>query len=482
MVTLAPLDWVVVAVFTALLLGLGFSAKLRDSSVLQFLAAGRSLTLPFFVTSLVATWYGGILGIGESVSYYGVGTWLLLGVPFYVFGVVYALWLSKRVREADQISIPDRLEAAFGKWSALVGAVLLILMAVPAAHALMLGTLTQALTGQPLVVSVVLGVAVGSLFLFKGGLLADVRVSVLSFTLMYVGFAVALAVGVARFGSPFDLRGLEPHLAQVDGGAGPVAVATFFILGAWTLVDPGFHQRAASAASPEVGRRGVLVSVVCWMVFDFLSVSVGLLALRAVDPMPENKVLLFPLFAQAVLPTGVKALFLVGMAGTVTTALVSYALVSGASAGRDVLCRVVPGRDELTATRVGVAAALVAAVALALNIQSVVALWYAWSGAIVGALLWPVWVAYRGKPARDVWTAVSMAAGAATGLAWMFWGRANGNPDLNVKLPDSVFGYNLFGGLAGTNVGIGTLVPAFAVTAVLLSLGSASNKGKHEPD
>jgi len=477
-VTLAPLDWLVVAVFAVLLLGLGFSAKLRESSALQFLAAGRSLTLPFFVTSLVATWYGGILGIGESVSYYGVGTWLLLGVPYYVFGIVYAVWLSRRVREADQISIPDRLEAAFGKRSALVGAVLLILMAVPAAHSLMLGTLAQALTGQSLVVSVVLATAVGSLFLFKGGLLADVRVSVLSFTLMYVGFAVALAVGVSRFGSPLDLHGLDPNLAKVDGGAGPVAVLTFFILGAWTLVDPGFHQRAASAATPEVGRRGVLVSVVCWMVFDLLSVSVGLLALRAVVPMPENKVMLFPLFAQAVLPAGVKGLFLVGMAGTVTTALVSYALVSGASAGRDVLCRLRPGQNELLATRLGIAASLVAAVVLALNIKSVVALWYSWSGAIVGALLWPVWVAYRGKPARDAWTAVSMAAGAATGLAWMWWGTAHDNPNLTVKLPATIFGYNLVGQLAGTDVGIGTLIPAFAVTAVLLTLETASDKGR----
>ena len=482
MVTLAPLDWAVVAIFAIGLLALGFSARLRESNVLQFLAAGRSLTLPFFVTSLVATWYGGILGVGESVASFGVGTFLLIGVPYYVFGIVYAVWLSKRVREADQISIPERLEAAFGKRSAVVGAVLLVLMAVPAAHSLMLGTLAQALTGQQLVPAVILATLVGSVFLFKGGLFADVRVSVLSFILMYVGFAVALVVGVSKFGSPFALQGLDPNLSKVDGGAGPVAVVTFFILGAWTLVDPGFHQRAASAVTPEVGRRGVLVSVGCWMVFDLLSVSVGLLALRAVTPMPESKLLLFPLFAQAVLPTGVKALFLVGMAGTVTTALVSYALVSGASIGRDVFCRLRPGRNELAATRVGIGIALVVAVFLAVQIKSVVALWYSWSGAIVGALLWPVWVAYRGKPSRDTWTAVSMALGAATGLGWMWWGTVHDNPYLNVKLPATVFGYNLFGALAGTDVGIGTLVPAFGVTAVLLALGTASKKGEHESD
>lgn len=474
--TLAPMDWAVILILAAALLALGFSARLRESSVLQFLAAGRGLTLPFFVTSLVATWYGGILGIGESVTYYGVGTWLLMGVPYYVFGVVYSVWLSKRVREADQISIPDRLEAAFGKRSALVAAVLIVLMAVPAAHALMLGTIAQSLTGMALPMAVTIATFVATLFLFRGGLLADVRVSVLSFALMYIGFAVALVAGVAKFGSPFDLHGLEPNLAKFDGGQGPVAVFTFFILGAWTLVDPGFHQRAMSAATPETGRRGVLVSVGCWMVFDLLSVSVGLLALRAVAHLPENRVLLFPLFAQAVLPPGVKGLFFAGMAGTVTTALVSYAMVGGASIGRDIVCRLFPAKSELLATRVGIGAALVLAVLLALRIESVVALWYAWSGAIVGALLWPVWVAYRGRPIGDGWTAFSMSAGAAVGFGWMAWALGHANPYYNVKLPAAVFGYNLPGDLAGVDVAVGTMLPAFVVTAVLLSLGTASKR------
>ena len=80
-IVLAPLDMGVVGLFIVAILALGFSARLRENSVLQFLAAGRALTLPAFVATLVSTWYGGILGICESVSYYGVGTWLLMGVP-----------------------------------------------------------------------------------------------------------------------------------------------------------------------------------------------------------------------------------------------------------------------------------------------------------------------------------------------------------------------------------------------------------------
>ncbi|MBW7928425.1 MAG: hypothetical protein H3C58_10155, partial [Fimbriimonadaceae bacterium] len=258
----APLDAAVFALLLGGLLALGFSAKLRKATSFEFLAAGRRLTLPVFVATLVSTWYGGVLGIGESVQYYGLGTWVLMGVPYYVFGIVYALWLAPRVRDADQISLPERFAVQIGRRSAIVGAVLVFLLAVPAAHVLMLGVLVKAFTGWSMVASVLAATAVGTAFLYKGGLLADARASIVAFVSMYVGFAVMLA-GAVRSDPGLLPRHLAENGFQWDGGMGWPFVASFFILGAWTLVDPGFHQRVASAESPAIGRRGVLTSVAC---------------------------------------------------------------------------------------------------------------------------------------------------------------------------------------------------------------------------
>jgi SSS family solute:Na+ symporter len=174
-ITLAAADLVVLAVFAATLFGLGFSAKLRELSVFQFVTAGRQLTLPWFVATLVTTWYGGVLGIGESVSYYGIGTWLLLGVPYYIFAGIYAARMAGQVREADQFSIPERVAHRWGKGAGLVSGSLVFLLAVPAAHVLMLATLVQGLTGWGLPVAIPVAVLCGTAFLYKGGLLADVH-------------------------------------------------------------------------------------------------------------------------------------------------------------------------------------------------------------------------------------------------------------------------------------------------------------------
>lgn len=472
-VNLAPLDWAIVGLFLAAILSLGFSARLREISALQFIAAGRMLTLPVFVATLVSTWYGGILGIGESVSFFGLGTWVLMGLPYYVFALLYGLVWAKRVRSGDEITIPERLGNQFGRAPALVGAGLVFLLGVPAAHVLMLGVLAQALTGWMLIPSILVGALVGVAFLYKGGLLADARVSLLAFAMMYIGFGVIAVYCLAKY-PPRELLaqfGGQPLLAW-DGGTGWPYVVSFFILGAWTLVDPGFHQRVASARDPETGRRGVLVAVGFWMLFDVLSITAGMYALGLVKTELANPLLIFPALGEQVLPAGLKAVFVCGMLGTVLSAMVGYTLVSGAAFGRELVARLRPGADEAQTvrwTRAGLIVACGTAVVLAASVQSVVSLWYAWGGAITGALLLPVAASYglvKLTRVGSAWIAASMAISFALALVWMVYGIATENPYLAVNLP------------GGGQFSVGTLLPGLAISATVLGLGTLAPRAR----
>jgi len=86
------LDLSVLILYAGLLIGLGFyRSKESGKDPEEYLLAGRKLSLPGFVATLVATWYGGILGIGENTYAYGLQTWFILGFPYYVFALLYAL-------------------------------------------------------------------------------------------------------------------------------------------------------------------------------------------------------------------------------------------------------------------------------------------------------------------------------------------------------------------------------------------------------
>lgn len=468
-VQLAPLDLAIVGVFLAALFGLGLSARLRSQDAVGFIAAGRALTLPMFVATLVCTWYGGILGMGESVSYFGLGTWLLLGLPYYVFAAIYVWRLAGRVRESDQISIPERLRLRYGNGVARAGAGLLFALGAPSAHVVMLGTLVQVLTGWTWPISLAVGLLFGLSFLMKGGLLADVRVSVLSFVAMYAGFGAILIYCLTQMSWGEAVAKLpSPEMQTFTGGQGPISILSFFLLGAWTLIDPGFHQRVASAGSVDVARRGLIVSIFCWMVFDLLSIGTGVYAMAMLTEVPGNLVAIYPLFGNQVLPDGLKALFLCGMTGTIVSALVGYALVSGSTLGRDLWS---DGRDDaktMLRVRIGIAIGGLVAYLLGLAIPSVKDLWYSWGGLTVGSLLIPTLLAYdRLWKSRltSGWMLASLLAGAFVGGGLLAYGVRIGNPFLLVEW-------------AGQSFSIGTLLPSLAASLLVVGIGEIAGRGR----
>ncbi len=458
--------------------------------MLQFLTAGRQLSLPLFVASLVSMWYGEVLGSSESAASYGIGAWILFGVPYYVFAILYAFFFAGKVRRADQLSIPERIHLRFGKWPALCGAALLFLLAVPAAHLLCLGVLIQSLTGWSLGACVLLGMAIATCFVYKGGLLADARASIVAFVMMYVGFIVMLVWCLTHHSLVSTIGSIgDKNLLKWDGGTGILYVVSLFVLGAWTFVDPGFHQRVTSSATPTVGKRGVLISVFFWLLFDVLSLTTALYAialypkLQGLDGLQALQV--YPMFAQQVLPQGLKALFFCGMLGAIMSATVAYGLASGATLGREIVARFKPDAKDETInlwSRWGILVGCLVACGLAISIHSVIDLWTAWAGAVVGALLIPVGLAYwkNGTPVHPAIISISILAAFAVAVVWMAYGRMHGNDYLEVVFSRTRQGFQIVmpnsdaSGNApqGVKMCIGTLMPGLAVSGLVIACGT----------
>jgi SSS family solute:Na+ symporter len=142
-------DVAVLVLYLLAVLWVGFAARrhLREGDAVGYLVAGRTVSLPAFVATLVATWYGGILGVGEFSYSYGVSNWVVFGLPYYVFALLFAWLLAPRVREAALFTIPDRLYGIYGRACGLFGSLLTFCMTTPAPYTLILGVLFQLLFG-----------------------------------------------------------------------------------------------------------------------------------------------------------------------------------------------------------------------------------------------------------------------------------------------------------------------------------------------
>ncbi|CAN5656794.1 sodium:solute symporter [soil metagenome] len=420
-------DYIIFFLYFAASIYIGLKTKPADNSNAEYLVAGRRLTLPIFVATLVSTFYGGILGVGEFTYNVGISSWLLNAFPYYFFITIFAFFLAGKIRKTNLFTIPDKLENAYGKKVSLIGAFLLFLLITPAPYLLMAGILIQLFTGFSLVISLIIGLLFSVIYLFKGGLNADVRVNVFEFVIMYLGFGIILPFCFSKLGGlSYVMNNLpETHLS-LSGGNSLQYIMVWFFIGAWAIVDPSFHQRCYAAENAATPKKGILISLAFWFIFDLMTITTGLYA-RAFMPGLENPSMAYPLFADAILPPIAKGLFFIGMFATVTSTLHSYIFVSATTIGNDILAKVRKVNDTgSNLSKTGLVITSIVSLGIIVWVPSIVGIWYTIGSLTIPALLLAVVTSYslRMHINRSI-LASAMAASFLVSLVSLIYGQIN---------------------------------------------------------
>jgi len=423
---LAPVDLALIGLYFAFLIFVAFRFfGVARSDTAEYLVMGRRLALPSFVATLVTTWYGGVLGVGEYSYRYGISNWLVFGVPYYLGAALFAVFVARRARRSRLYTVPDQLALAYGRPAGLMGAVILQFLSSPAPYVLMLGVLLQAIFGWPLWVAILVGTITATGYSLRGGLRSVVRADLVQFLLMYVGFLVVLPLLVARYGGlSFLHQNLPPTHFVWHGGNNPQYIFVWYLIALQTLVEPTFYQRTFAAADERVAQRGVLISIGFWMLFDFLTTFTGMYA-RALMPHLENPVSAYPALAAEFLPPVLRGLFYLGLLATVMSTVDGYTFIGGVNFGRDLVWRWRREHDEKNVNRyvqVGFLVTALLALSIAVFFRSAVDLWHDVGSVGVSALLIPLLTSYTPRARMTPNGAIaSMSLGAVVSLGWLLW-------------------------------------------------------------
>lgn len=442
--SLHPLDWSIFVLYIAGLITLGIirSRSSRDSSE-NYILAGRKVSLPGFVATLVATWYGGILGVGENTFRFGIQTWFIFGLPYYVFALLFAWFLAERIRNKNVLSIPDQITDHFGKKPGIISAVYILILASPAPYILSIGVFIQYFLGVPLLPALVLATLVSLIYIWFGGFGAVIRTDLLQFILMFTGFIMLLGFAWVKIGSPVDMVQSLPegHLDPLGGNTVQYVVVWFFIA-LWTFIDPGFYQRCAAAASPAIARRGILIAVGFWFVFDLLTLMTGLYARAILNG--DQALLAFPALGMQVLPPLFLGLFLTAILATIMSTIDSLGLISAITFGQDIVWRLKQNSTgkpaELTEqgetlnstpyVQFGLVIMAIIAVMLAWLFPSVVKLWYVIGSVIVPGLLLPFLLTFT---TRNIPILGLLLVPTGVSLGWFIIGLFTPSPWLGIE-------------------------------------------------
>lgn len=427
-VRLHPLDLTIIALYVGGLLYLGLRSRLSPAARLEhYLLGGRRLTLVPFVATLVSTWYGGILGVGEFTYLNGVVNLLVFGLPYYIFAILYALFFAARIRRGDALTIPDRFRQNFGPRSARFSAALVFMLTTPAPYLLMLGVMLNFLLGLDLWVAILLGTIFSTIYLWRGGFQAVVRTDLLQFILMFVGFAVLLGLLAGEESLVHMWQGLPAGHRNWRGAEhlSWQVILVWFLIASWTFVDPGFYQRCAAARTGRTAARGILISVGFWLVFDLLTTATGLYAVSRLPDLTGSSagpVAAYPLLGAAVLPVGLRGFFFAALLAVIMSTIDSFVFISATTLGRDFAVPDGEAAGRRTAAerlriRWGIVASAVVGYILAVCMPSVVELWYTLGMVLVPGLLLPIlltfhpWITLSDKRALTIGLAGVITAG-----------------------------------------------------------------------
>jgi len=310
MVHLQLIDYLVMAVYFAFTLGIGYALKRRVTNSTDYFLAGRSI--PTWVAGLafISANLGAqeVIGMGASGAKYGLATchfyWLAVPAMVFVGLLMMPFYYGSRAR-----SVPEYLRLRFDEKTRALNAFTFAVMTVFSSGVSMyaMGKLFYLLLGWNFALSITVSALIVLSYVFLGGLTSAIYNEVLQFFLIVFGLAPLSWIGLRSVGGWNGLQARLATLATEHGYApgaythawkytasaaqNPIGVEWFglamglgFVLsfGYW-CTDFLVVQRAMSAKSQASARMVPLVAAVPKMLFPLIVILPGMVAAVAVN-------------------------------------------------------------------------------------------------------------------------------------------------------------------------------------------------------
>jgi SSS family solute:Na+ symporter len=390
-----------------------------EFNLLDYLIMGRKLTAPFFVATLVATWYGGIFGVTQIAFNKGIYNFITQGVFWYIAYLIFAFFLVDKIAPYKAVTLPDLVEKMFGPRSGKLAAIFNFFNVLPIAYVISLGLFIKSFSGLSLNTSMVLGLFCVLSYSVWGGLRSVVLSDLIQFFVMCTSVVLVIVFSISTFGGySFLSSELPSHYFSITSDESLLNTFMWGFIALSTLVDPNFYQRCFAAKSPKVAKKGIIISTGVWIIFD-LCTTFGAMYAKAVIPDAQAGQAYLN-FAVQLLPSGLKGFFLAGLLATILSTLDSYLFLAGTTLTYDLSgekSRQNPFVHSIGILMVG-ALSITMANLFSGNIKLV---WKTLGGYSAGCLLFPVLLGhFRQKKFQDMTFFVSCLVAATCMTLWRF--------------------------------------------------------------
>jgi len=402
------MGWLTIGLMYASFVAIGWVAarRTRGGGADDFMVAGRAMPLWLATATMTATWVDGgyLLGTAEGVYRSSLASGLQGGICFGLSLIIGGLFFARRMRALEFHTLIDPFEARFGaRWA--------VMLAMPAVLAEMfwsaellvaLGATFGVVLDLDLTTGIVISAAVVTLYTMAGGMWAVAYTDAFQLLLVGAGLAVALPYAVSAAGGlshAWSVYQAAPHAPALSTVAW-WDVSVMLMLGGvpWNC----YFQRVLSCRSPRAAQAHSILAGFATILLTIPPLLMGLVAFAYVWPpalaerLAAQPADALPLIVRYVVPPVIGLLGLAAIVGAVTSSFSSSILSAGSMFAWNVYRRLL--RPDVSVAgltivmRLAIGLLGVGAVWLALEVQSVQALWF-FTSDLVFVLLFPQLVA-----------------------------------------------------------------------------------------
>ena len=362
--------------------GIGLFKK-SESNLHSFVFAGRKLTLPAFVATLVSTWYGGILEVGRFSYENGIVTWIIFGFFYYIAALFFAFFFAPKISKLNIKSIPSLFLVRYGKAPAVISIIIILLISSPAPYLKIFSTIISQFWNISESSAILIGITISVLYAIRGGFSAVVRTDKFQFLLMFFGFALILGNLINQYGGySYIQNNTPPHLLEIPGNFDWKSIFVWGFIALITFIDPGFFQRSFSGTDEKTVKNGILISILFWMLFDFMTIVTGIYAASILTEVHSSPYLDL---AKLILSPISYSIFIIALLSIVMSTIDSFTFISAYTIGMDLTAILGKNKNIVFNTKVGLIISSLIAFLMAIYFSNAVEIWY-----IVGSIAVPV--------------------------------------------------------------------------------------------
>ncbi|MBV4490454.1 MULTISPECIES: sodium:solute symporter [Pseudomonas] len=433
------LDIIVVMIYTAGMLGLGWYGMRRAKTHEDYLVAGRNLGPVLYMGTMATTVLGGASTVGTvRLGYvHGIsGFWLCAALGLGI--IALNLFLAKPLLRLRIFTVTQVLEQRYNPTARQASAVIML------AYALMIGvtstlamaTVLQVLLDLPFWASLLLGGGVVVLYSTIGGMWSLTLTDIVQFVIKTVGLMfILLPVCLYKAGGWDTLVAKLPAASFQLTTIGWDTIITYFLIYFFgILIGQDIWQRVFTARDEKVCQRAGTTAGVYCVLYGLACATIGMAA-HVLMPDLANPNNAFAEMIKTTLPDGIRGLLMAAALAAMMSTASAGLLAASTTLTEDLLPKLRGGKQSsLAVSRLFTLLTGLVVLGIALVVNDVISALTLAYNLLVGGMLIPLIGAIFWKRATTAGAIASMSLGFATALLFMFLDGLEANTPIYYSL------------------------------------------------